>query len=433
MTSSVSTVEVITPPMTATPSGARNCAPSPRPSATGTMPAMRAKVVMRMGRRRMAPASTSASRSGIPCRSRAHLAKSMSRMAFLATIPQSRITPMSDIRLMVLPVRASAPITPISDSGSEMRMASGSRNDPNCTTRMRYISATATPSAMKIFPNTSVCCSTCPPCERRTPGGRGMGARRAWMSACTSERERPATLASTLITLSRSRWLTMAGPSSLRMRATCASGMSAALGPCPTATGSCARSAPRARASGASRTITLRVSLEGSTQSPASSPAKAGRMACATCPTLSPSAPASPRSTCTVSSGFCPLVLSPTSTAPRTPLIAARYWSATPCSAPLSVPRSSSEICFSTPAKSLVNTATAAPPMAFTSSRICAASSSAPRSPAASRSPLGLSLRNTPAWSTAPLAPPAVTNEYSTSGFRDGSVSASVSVTFCRR
>ena len=63
------------------------------------MPAMSANVVMRIGRSRIAPASISASRSGIPCFSRAHFAKSMSRIAFFATMPMSRITP---IRLMML-------------------------------------------------------------------------------------------------------------------------------------------------------------------------------------------------------------------------------------------------------------------------------------------------------------------------------------------
>ena len=44
----------------------------------------------------------------------------------------------------------------MSDSGSDSMIASGSRNDPNCTTSTRYISITATPSAAKIWPNTSL-------------------------------------------------------------------------------------------------------------------------------------------------------------------------------------------------------------------------------------------------------------------------------------
>src|SRR5215218_1445491 len=50
------------PPITARPRGARKSAPSPRPRATGIMPAIRAMVVIRIGRRRTRPASIRASR-----------------------------------------------------------------------------------------------------------------------------------------------------------------------------------------------------------------------------------------------------------------------------------------------------------------------------------------------------------------------------------
>ena len=76
-------------------------------------------------------------------------------MAFFATMPISRITPIRLMRFSVSPVISSASTTPISDSGSESRIASGSRNEPNWTTRIRYISSTARPSAAKIWPNTS--------------------------------------------------------------------------------------------------------------------------------------------------------------------------------------------------------------------------------------------------------------------------------------
>jgi len=85
---------------------------------------------MMIGRSRIRPASISASRRGVP-RSWAHLAKSISRMAFLATIPINRITPIRLMMLSVSRVTISASTTPISDSGSEIRMARGSRNEPN--------------------------------------------------------------------------------------------------------------------------------------------------------------------------------------------------------------------------------------------------------------------------------------------------------------
>jgi len=78
------------------------------------------------------------------------------------------------------------------------------------------------------------------------------------------------------------------------------------------------RSATTVRAAGARRIVTSRVSPDGSTQSPTSMPANAGRSACATWPTVTPSEPARPRSICTSSSGFCPLVERSTSTAPGT-------------------------------------------------------------------------------------------------------------------
>ena len=126
------------------------------------MPAISANVVMMMGRSRMRPASISASRSGMP-RSRAHLAKSISRIAFLATMPISRMTPIRLMMFSVSPVISSASTTPISESGSDIRIASGSRNDPNCITRIRYISSTATPSAVKIRVNTSAWSWASPP------------------------------------------------------------------------------------------------------------------------------------------------------------------------------------------------------------------------------------------------------------------------------
>ncbi len=44
----------------------------------------------------------------------------------------------------------------MSESGSEIMIASGSRNDPNCITRIRYMSSTAIPSAAKMRLKT--CC-----------------------------------------------------------------------------------------------------------------------------------------------------------------------------------------------------------------------------------------------------------------------------------
>ena len=85
-----------------------------------------------------------------------HFAKSMSRIAFFATMPISRMTPIMLMMLSVSPVSISAPTTPMSDSGSDSMIASGSRNEPNWTTSTKYISITATPSAVMMRVKTSI-------------------------------------------------------------------------------------------------------------------------------------------------------------------------------------------------------------------------------------------------------------------------------------
>ncbi len=65
-TTSVSSVDVISPPMVAIEIGARNSPPSPRPMADGSMPRIIAIVVMTIGRRRTGPALSSASRTDRP-------------------------------------------------------------------------------------------------------------------------------------------------------------------------------------------------------------------------------------------------------------------------------------------------------------------------------------------------------------------------------
>jgi len=51
----------------------------------------------------------------------------------------------------------------MSESGSESMMAMGSRNEPNCMTRIRYISTTAMPRAAKILPKTYAWSFASPP------------------------------------------------------------------------------------------------------------------------------------------------------------------------------------------------------------------------------------------------------------------------------
>ena len=362
---------------------------------------MSANVVIRIGRSRIDPASISASRSGRPSRSRAHLAKSISRIAFFATMPASRMMPIMLMMLMVCPATDSPSITPISESGSDIRIASGSRNDPNWTTRMKYINRIANTSEKMMLPKTSFCCSWSPAMEYVTPGGSVRVDTRLSASAMTSPVERPETFHSTVTTCSRLRWLITAGPIEGSMVATCPSGTAVAAPSGPaTISGSCRRSSARLRDSGESRTTTSRVSPLGSCQSPASIPAKAGRSDCATCPTVMPMEPASPRFSWTLISGFWPLLVSDTSTALGTCSTSARICSVAALIAAISGPVMSSASCLRPPPQSLVNTEKSAPVSAAISSRTIAANSSMPWS----RWSIGTTFTYTLPISTAPDA-----------------------------
>jgi len=81
--------------MTARPSGAVCSPPSPRPSAIGIIPAIIAKLVIRIGRRRVLAPSIAASYGSRPS-ARLRSAKVTSRMAFATATPMAMIAPMKD-------------------------------------------------------------------------------------------------------------------------------------------------------------------------------------------------------------------------------------------------------------------------------------------------------------------------------------------------
>ena len=174
------------------------------------------------------------------------------------------------------------------------------------------MSSTATPSARKILPKTSVCVSRLAALvirDARRAAAASASARLT--SVITSPAERPATfaldvdhrVAVEVVDRPPGRCpgvIVATWPSgTVRRRRRCAARRPPAA--------AAARSAARCRASGASRTMTSRVSPLGSTQSPASMPANAGRSDCATWPTVSPSEPARPRLRSTVELGLLAL------------------------------------------------------------------------------------------------------------------------------
>jgi len=85
-------VATLMPNTTAVPSTRRAPEPAPVAIASGTEPKMKAKEVIRIGRRRRRAPSIAASTSGLP-RSYASLANSTIRMAFFAASPISITSP----------------------------------------------------------------------------------------------------------------------------------------------------------------------------------------------------------------------------------------------------------------------------------------------------------------------------------------------------
>jgi len=55
----------------------------------------------------------------------------------LVTSPISMMRPINDMMFRVSPVKKSTPMTPTSDSGREIMMASGAMKLSNCAARMR--------------------------------------------------------------------------------------------------------------------------------------------------------------------------------------------------------------------------------------------------------------------------------------------------------
>lgn len=124
ITSKVSRVALVRPPITVMARGPCTSAPSPMPSARGTSPSTVVAVVMRMGRIRRRPAlRTAASRSSPSSRRR--LIASTRTMALLTTTPASTMTPMRTTTEMAEPVTARPATVPTRARGTVSRMTKG--------------------------------------------------------------------------------------------------------------------------------------------------------------------------------------------------------------------------------------------------------------------------------------------------------------------
>ncbi|CFP36134.1 Uncharacterised protein [Bordetella pertussis] len=107
------------------PSGRRISTPGPLASISGKAPKMAAMVVIMMGRKRVRQARRIAARASRPSRRSASSAKSTIMMAFFLTMPISRNTPISAIRVNSWPSSIRASSAPMPADGSVDRMVSG--------------------------------------------------------------------------------------------------------------------------------------------------------------------------------------------------------------------------------------------------------------------------------------------------------------------
>ncbi len=162
---------MIKPPITAIAIGARKLPPAPRASATGVIPRINAKVVIRIGRRRVGPAIKSASVRLSPC-ARRRFAKSTSKIEFLTANPISKIRPITAVMSAGVPVIISAPNAPMIASGNANINTMGWVNDPNWDASTMYMNNTESASEpIRIFNESWVCC-TCPPKRAVTFDGK---------------------------------------------------------------------------------------------------------------------------------------------------------------------------------------------------------------------------------------------------------------------
>ena len=145
------------PPTIAYPSGRRDVEPAPNPSITGNAPMIVATEVMRIGRSRMRPASSTAATVSRPF-AFSWFVYSTSRIEFLVTSPIKRIMPIWLYRLIVPPGRWNTAATsrvakaPVIASGTANSTVKGCTSDSNCDASTMNTTSSATPKAKYSAP-----------------------------------------------------------------------------------------------------------------------------------------------------------------------------------------------------------------------------------------------------------------------------------------
>jgi hypothetical protein len=164
-------VEDANPPITAVAIGERKSLSPPQPAATGSMPAIMATVVITMGRARLCPASRIAVSRGLPARI-SSMAKSTSRIEFLATMPISISNPITTEMENGLFAITSASAAPNRERGNAHRMVIGWNTRANSNTSTASTMSTPAPIASEKFWIISWKYSALPVFTRCTPCGR---------------------------------------------------------------------------------------------------------------------------------------------------------------------------------------------------------------------------------------------------------------------
>lgn len=187
--------EAPSPPITARPSGADCSPPSPMPIARGSMPAIIARLVIRIGRSRSAAACRAAPSAGRPPR-RSRSANDTRRIALAVDTPRAMIAPMKDWRLSVVPVIRSATATPTITTGAPDTAISASRGDWKAAVSTRRMTATAVTNPIDSPRTISSSGANWPRRSTFTPlGGGPVAATAAATARDALPRSVPATLA----------------------------------------------------------------------------------------------------------------------------------------------------------------------------------------------------------------------------------------------
>ncbi len=181
------------------------------PSAMGSSAKIVASAVIRIGRSRRLPPSTTASCSGMPC-SRYWLIRSSRTMALVTTMPTSISMPIIAARPSEVPVASSRPMAPVAANGIDTSSTSGWIRLRNVATMTKNTRAMAATSASPRLPKASAWSALTPPISYVAPAGSVRDASLVFSAALVAPRLEPVALPETVALRSPSMRVTSTGP-----------------------------------------------------------------------------------------------------------------------------------------------------------------------------------------------------------------------------